>query len=204
MTPQGTLQNDKMTQHERFEQLMSPLLAQVSGSFSVCDVGSGIADLHHFLVAKGVEHNYTGIEVVQEMVDAVLAETPSIRLLNEDILAEQFVEEFDFLVASGTFNLPAETPYSVWEPFVYSMIEKMFGLARIGISFNGLTTFSTFRQPDLHYMDPVVVLDFIQRRLGRYCEVRMASPLYEVTYTVFKSEHVQQKYTQAEFRKYFA
>ena len=176
----------------------------VSGQFSVCDVGAGVADLHHFLLDKEVPHTYTGVEIVQEMVDAVYADNPDIRILNKDILGEEFEEEFDFVVASGVFNFPGQTPIEEWESFVFSMVEKMYRLAKVGISFNALTTYSTFRDSDLFYLDPSVVLDFAQRSLGRHCEIRMSSPLFEVTYTVFKPESMKQKYSQAEFQKYHA
>lgn len=181
-----------------------PLMAHVSGQFSVCDVGAGVADFHHFLLDKEIPHVYTGVEVVQEMVDAVHAHNLDIRIFNRDILEETFEEKFDFLVASGIFNFPGQTPVEDWEAFVFSMVEKMYQLARVGISFNGLTTFSTFRDSDLYYLDPSVVLDFVQRSLGRHCEIRMSSPLFEVTYTVFKPDSIRQKYSQAELQKYHA
>jgi len=203
-TPQGTRQNNKETQRERFEQLIKPLMANMSGQFSVCDVGAGVADFHHFLLNKEIPHSYTGVEIVQEMIDAVHADNPEIRILNRDILEEGFDEEFDFLVANGVFNFPGQTSVEEWESFVFSMIEKMYRLARVGVSFNALTTYSTFQDLDLYYLDPSVVLEFVQRSLGRHCEIRMSSPLFEVTYTVFKPESIKRRYPQAEFQKYHA
>ena len=48
----GVFWNNVTSQHERFNQLMTPLLPYTPQNFSICDVGSGICDLHYFLNKK--------------------------------------------------------------------------------------------------------------------------------------------------------
>ena len=95
-TPMGTFQNDVSTQYERFNQLITPLLAYKSTEFTICDVGSGVSDLHKFLQEKKIRHSYTGIEIVQEMVDAAKSIYPGINVINQDLLADDYQQKFDF------------------------------------------------------------------------------------------------------------
>jgi len=202
-TPLGTFQNNTATQYERFNQLIEPLLVHKAKDFTLCDVGSGVCDLHKFLNARKIKHEYTGIEIVQEMIDSAQQEMPHLRLLNQDILADDFKEKFDFFVLSGTFNLPGNTDRNDWLNFTLAVIKKMYTLANIGIAFNALTAYSTFYAPELFYLDPKITLDYIKKNLSRQCQIMMVSPLFEDTYIVLKPEAVSMKYPAPEFDKYF-
>ncbi len=202
-TPLGTFQNNTATQYERFNQLLMPLLLYKPQHFSICDVGSGVCDLHKFLKMQNIKHNYTGIEIVQEMIETAKAENPSLRLLNQDILADDFQETFDFVVLSGTFNIPGDVNHAEWQTFILKVIEKMYKLCKISTSFNALTSYSTFRSNGLFYLNPLLVLDHIQKNMSRHTILNMNSPLYEVTYTIFKPEAVKDRFPSADFDKYF-
>lgn len=202
-TPQGTFQNNSTTQYERFRQLMKPLLRVHDGPFHVCDVGSGVSDLHRFLMDEGLAHRYTGIEIVPEMVQAARRLYPAATVRDEDFLNDAFTDRFDFCVLSGVFNLPGSVPPDRWREFVFAMVEKMYRQADIGIAFNALTTYSTFRAPELFYLDPGLMIDHIQRSISRHCIADMASPLYEVTYCIYTPRALRALHPQAEFDKYF-
>jgi hypothetical protein len=202
-SPQGTFQNNTTTQYERFNQLLLPLLQYKNKDFTICDIGSGVCDLHKFLKMNDIAHHYTGIEIVPEMIAAAQSLYPEVKLLNIDILDKNFIEQFDFVVLSGTFNIPGTIPHEEWEEFVLAVIEKMFSLAKIGISFNALTTYATFRAEELFYLQPEKVFTFIQSKLGRFCSLHTNYPLYEVTYSVFTKETMKQQFNHENFGKYF-
>lgn len=201
-SPLGVFWKDVATQYERFNQLINPLLAYKSSDFTVCDVGAGVCDLHKYLQAKDIKHSYTGIEIVQEMVDTAKSIYPEINVISQDLLADDFQQRFDFCVLSGTFNLPGETDRNDWLEFVFSMIQKMYAISDVGIAFNALTNYSTFNAPELFYLDPKITLDFIKKNLSRHCQIMMSSPLYEDTYIVLKPEVVSEQYAAPEFDKY--
>ncbi len=201
-TPLGTFQNNTATQYERFNQLITPLLAYKSSDFTICDVGSGVCDLHKFLQTKEIKHIYTGIEIVQEMVDTAKSIYPEINVINQDLLADDYQQKFDFCVLSGTFNLPGQTDRNDWLNFTLAVIKKMYTLSNVGIAFNALTAYSTFNAPELFYLDPKITLDFIKKNLSRHCQIMMSSPLYEDTYIVLKPEAVSKQYAAPEFDKY--
>ncbi|MCS7029383.1 MAG: class I SAM-dependent methyltransferase [Bacteroidia bacterium] len=202
-TPQGTFQNNTTTQFERFNQLLTPLLKHKRDKFSICDIGAGVCDLHKYLIMNKIEHEYYGIEIVPEMVETARKLYPNITITSEDFLSESFHKEFDFLVVSGTFNIPNGIEKIEWEEFIFKIISKMFHLARIGISFNALTTYATFYSDKLYYLDPQKTFAYIQKNLSRFCILNTAYPMYEVTYTVYKKSHIAIIFQEEDFAKYF-
>lgn len=203
ISPKGTFQNDLITQEERHLELLNPLFKHKSTHFSICDVGSGLCDLHGLLNKLNIAHDYTGIEIVDEMVEASKKLWPRANVVNADILDPSFKETFDFVVLSGTFNIPGSIPINEWESFVFKMIKAMYDHCKIGISFNALTTYSTFRDGHLFYLSPEKVFSFIQSQLSRFCCLNTSYPLYEVTYTVFRPENLKEQFPQPAFQKYF-
>jgi hypothetical protein len=202
-TPLGVFWNNVETQYERFNQLITPLLAYKSSDFSICDVGSGVCDLHKFLLSREIKHSYTGIEIVREMVEVAKKNYPEISVINQDLLVDDYQERFDFCVLSGTFNLLGKNDKNDFMQFIFRIIDKMYSISDVGIAFNTLTTYSTFNDPELFYLDPKITLDYIKKNLSRHCQIIMASPLYEDTYIIIKPEVVSMKYPAPEFDKYF-
>ena len=205
VSPLGTFQNNTTTQQERFYQLLKPLIDIFAKDFSICDIGSGVCDLHAYLNQRGIKHDYTGIEIVPEMVSASKLLYPEINVIEGDVLEmiDFSKKKFDFVVLSGVFNLPGDVSKEDWEVFVFRMIEKMFEISNRAISFNALTTFTTFRSEELYYLDSFKVVEFIQRNLSRFYVLNSAYPLYENTYTVFKELSIEESYPAQEFKKYF-
>jgi|UPI00041C01CF 2-polyprenyl-3-methyl-5-hydroxy-6-metoxy-1,4-benzoquinol methylase len=202
-SPKGTFQNNTTTQYERFEQLLAPLLRIKPEGFSICDIGSGVCDLHQYLLQKNIAHEYTGIEIVPEMVATAQEKYPEITLMNVDITSEEIPQRFDFVVISGTLNILGSVAADAWEEFVYQLVQAAFHLSTIGLSFNGLTTYSTFRAEDLYYLSPEQTFGFIQRKLSRFCTLNTASPLFEVSYAVFQPSFMATQYAHPDFKKYF-
>ena len=201
-TPRGTFQNNKITIQERHKHLIENLLPFLPLKFSLCDLGSGTCDLHAYLLKKGIQHNYTGLEIVPEMRKKAQKKFPYIRILGSNILSKSFVEKFDVLVASGTFNLRKGTNPKVWEKYTLAIINKMFSLAKVGIAYNALTKYSEFYNDNLHYMSPEKSIFHCQKKLSRFYCLSTIWPLYEFTMTIIKPKIVRVKYSRNEFVKY--
>jgi hypothetical protein len=202
-TPKGTFQNNLVTIEERHRQLISNLLPFLPENFTLCDLGSGTSDLHGYLLNNGIGHQYTGIEIVPEMIEASMSKYPGIRVLNCNILNEKFVEKFDVIVVSGTFNMKGEMDSQLWEEYVLAVISKMFSLANIAITYNAITSYSDFREESLYYMSPEKAINYAQNKLSRFFCFSTLWPLYEFNLTVFKPEAIAKIYSHKEFSKYF-
>lgn len=197
----ATHQNDRETQHLRFERLTRALGPFLAGG-SLHDVGCGFGDLGVYLAACGADCAYSGIEIVADMA-ARGRKRLATEILVDDFMTRDYDDRYDFVVASGVFNIPGGIDSGEWNVYCQAMTRKMFALARKGVAFNGLTTFCDYRRDDLYYWDPAKALTFCQGELSRFCVLDHGYPLYEWTLTVFKPDFVRANYPHDAFDKYF-
>ena len=201
--PNGTFQNNYETMYLRFENLFKPFKDILSNNFSVCDVGSGVSDFHQFLLNKKIIHRYTGCEIIKDMISVSKKKFPEATFHNKNYLDLKIKNKFDISILSGTFNKHGEVSNHDWEEFIYSIIMKMYSSSNIGISFNALHTFTSYRSDDLFYLDTLKTLNLIQKEISRFCILDFSIPLFEVTYTIFNPEIVKIIYSDQVFNKYF-
>src|SRR6266446_2706682 len=70
----------------------------------VLDLGCGIGDFYPFLIEKFGQLDYTGIDLVPEMVAFAAQKYPGARFLCRDISKDAVAESFDYVLASVVFN----------------------------------------------------------------------------------------------------
>ena len=197
----ATHQNDAATQRLRFERLIRGVLPYLSGA-TLHDVGCGFGDLGQFLAEGDLGCTYSGIEIVEGMAE-IGRKRLGVEIVVDDFIQRDYAKPFDFAVASGVFNIPGGVEIDEWALYCHGITKKMFSLARKGIAFNGLTTFSDFRREDLYYWSPAKALEFCQANLSRFCMLDHGYPLYEWTMTVFQPEFVRRTHPEGELEKYF-
>ena len=98
--------------------------------------------------------------------------------------------------------MPGAVPKYEWSQFVYQVIDQMYAMCNIGISFNLLTTYNTFETDSLFYLDPKNAFDYCCKKLSRFVTLDQGYPLYEWTISVFRKEYIVAKYPQPEFSRY--
>jgi len=170
---------------------------------SIHDVGSGLCDLHKYLLLKNFNHKYSGTEIVQEMIDYALSQYTDIKLSNRDLLSACSEEKYDYLVLSGTLNLLNDQDPAEWGSYCMCLIKKMYDMSLKAISFNCLTSFNTFSDPSLFYFDPTEVFEFCVKNLSRFVILDHGYPLFEFNCTVFRPEFLSDQYNSIPFLKYF-
>ena len=122
---------DETGQRERFR-----LIAEV-GSWdgaSVADVGCGFGDLFGFLRAQGHRVHYAGYDLSRRMLAVARRRygDPAARFEQRDILADGLGGRFDYVVASGTFNLKLKDH----DRFLRRMLAAMYRASRRAVAFN--------------------------------------------------------------------
>src|SRR5438128_2131737 len=129
----------------------------------VLDLGCGIGDFYPFLVEKFGQLDYTGIDLVAEMVDHAMKKYPRARFLCQDLFAQPLEETFDYVLISTVFNyaMPGSGEH------MRELLTHAFKYSTRGIGFNFLSTFVNFTDPEMAYYDPGQVLDFCIQNLTR-------------------------------------
>ncbi len=106
------------------------------GDFSGCqvlDVGCGLGDLWPFLQARFHGVCYSGVDICEGMVAAARTHHPRVDFEVWDISARPLPQSYDWVVASGIFNL-TELPYSEQLQRVRRSLKNMFLSTRSGVA----------------------------------------------------------------------
>jgi SAM-dependent methyltransferase len=115
---------------------------------SVADIGCGVGDFFGFLRDAGYRVEYTGYDISPKMVEAARLKylDPSARFEVRDILDEGLPGPFDYVVASGTFNIRVNNH----DAFMREMLALMYAQCRRAVAFNVLQPLSP---SDPHYAE---------------------------------------------------
>lgn len=202
-TPKGTHQNNRETQYLRFRVLTEHLLNDQTHN-TIEDIGCGICDLYAYLRSEPYKFTYSGTEIVNEMIALAREKYPEITIRNRDILSDSGNDKYDFVVLSGTFNMPGNVGPEEWKDFCLSLIRGMYGMCNKAVAFNFLTSHRTFSDPSLYYFDPSELLDYCIKNLSRFVELKHNYPLYEGTITVYRESYIQEQFQNPAFAKYFS
>ncbi len=109
---------------ERTQRMRFGVLAEVGEleGRSVLDVGCGFADFAAYLEAQGVNARYVGVDVASEVVAMARAKRPHLDIRLGRV--EDVEETFDYVVASGIFNLKVEDNYGLTEAILRAMAAR--------------------------------------------------------------------------------
>jgi cyclopropane fatty-acyl-phospholipid synthase-like methyltransferase len=121
--------SNERTQNIRFEVLNG--IADLNHK-QVLDVGCGLADLYKFFLKKQIDVDYTGIDIVPAFIERAKVRFPDAHLILSNI--ESFKDTYDYILASGTFNVTVENASS----YYFEMIRNLFECARKGFAFTML------------------------------------------------------------------
>lgn len=176
---------DTASQYLRFERLLKHL--EVGAGISLLDVGCGSGELFAYCRERGWEPDYLGIDVSESMVAATRRRFGDKRALlasSADMVREG--RGFDFVVASGTFNVRQDTPEEEWRRFVFHSVEEMYSLARRAVALNIMSSRVDYRYDHLFYTDPNYLADIADRCGTRDFVIDHGYPLFEMTLTLYK------------------
>lgn len=149
-----------------------------ASNISILDVGCGFGDLYGFLKAEGLlsRHRirYTGYDISSKLLEVARKKYPDAKFELKDILEERHLPKFDYIFASGVFNIRTTDTGSHLE-FVKSMLLRMYDLGNYGVAVNFLSegALPISNPEDLnsgryYYFKPEEILNFCRFICTRY------------------------------------
>jgi SAM-dependent methyltransferase len=142
------------SQEKRFEALLG--LGDLHHRH-VLDVGCGFGDFLRFLLDRGIEPRYTGLDICAPMIERCRSTFPvsAGRFLVGDVLEHCPDERYDYVVASGIFGLDADDARSRIAPTV----RRMFSWCGIGMAVNFLSRRTPTPAESRVYVEPSDALE---------------------------------------------
>ena len=128
--PQALFWENRRVQELRFDIL---LRCGVKAGDSVLDVGCGFADLYHYMENRGLDVDYTGIDLSPDMIDAATMRAPDLKLYAGDMFDFNPPEQaYDWVLLSGALNEPLQDDGA----YVQAMLPRLYAACRKGMAFN--------------------------------------------------------------------
>jgi SAM-dependent methyltransferase len=188
VTPKGVDWNGEESQLIRFQQMTK--IIDNDSPFSINDLGCGYGKLVTFLKEKYTNLRlYRGYDLSAEMISAAKAQYDCLENISFYVIEHAVqIENADYTVASGIFNVKMEYPESEWLSYILKTIDSMSKKSTKGFAFNLLTKYSDaeYMKNSLYYSDPCFMFDYCKRNFTRNVALLHDYDLYEYTILVRK------------------
>ncbi len=142
-------------------------IGDLNGS-RILDVGCGFGDLYGFLRGRGIQVDYTGIDINPEFIEIAKNAYREARFIAGDFDDDLLKEEFDWSFAAGIFTIRISDN----DAFIKTTLRKMLSVSRKGLSADFLMP--TYSSNDAYWrVEPGEILRFCQtlsRRIAVRCD----------------------------------
>jgi SAM-dependent methyltransferase len=184
-SPEALGWGKKGRQEVRFSILARHILRHLDAS--VLDVGCGFADLYRYLKKYHWNGKYTGLDIVDELLNVAREIDPALDLRNEDIAEAEDLGKYDFVVASGIFN--AKLMYEDNERHISNTLSRMFDHAGIAAIADFMSTYVDYQKEGAWHSDPANVIGYARKLSRRFILYYDYMP-YEFAMVIFKDDLV--------------
>ena len=127
----------------------------------ILDVGCGLGDLFGYVKRAGIICDYTGIDLLGEMVDLAQEKYDDGHFIHGDMFEQRIFPAncFDVVYTSGIFNLNIGNN----EEFLKSAIKRLWEVSRQTVVFNMLHEKSECKEDSYCYHDPEEIAGFLHK-----------------------------------------
>ncbi len=131
---------------------------------SLLDVGCGVGDLYGYLLRSHIDADYTGVDILEEMVQEAKRRYPTGRFVSGDLFTSDMMAEksFDVVYSSGIFNLNLGNNTA----FLKSALPVFFRIAGQRVVFNLLDPGHPAQSERYAYFDPEEVVSLVGEYAG--------------------------------------
>lgn len=153
-----------------------------SPRLSLLDLGCGNGELYKYLNFRGYRGEYTGIDITQILLDQATARFPNVEFINQDILTEACVKRYNYVCMSGLFNLNVGQD-TEW---VKRFVSRAFEFTEDVLTFNAISTYVNYKQPEIFYINPLEMMVFCIENLSPRCTLTHHNFPYHYSIAVYR------------------
>jgi SAM-dependent methyltransferase len=153
---------------------------------TVLDFGCGTAALYQYSIDVNQQINYSGLDINLNFVNKSKEKFPNNEFYHKDILLDDDIPKFDYIICNGTFTEKRELNYDEMFEFFSSNIKKLWDKTNKGIAFNLMSKHVDWERDDLFHVSLDELGFFLKDNLSRNFIIRNDYGLYEYTTYVYK------------------
>lgn len=169
----------------RYEKMLA-VIGTSGGKPTVLDAGCGYGGLLQHLGERGMQADYTGIDVAENMIEWARAHLPAGTFVLGDVLDYPFKSEFDYVVCSGILTQKLEAAGGDMDRYAARLVRRLYSLCRRGAAFNVMTTKVNYFANNLYYRNPAEMLAWCMSEITPHVRLDHAYPLYEYTVYLYR------------------
>lgn len=156
---------DRESQEKRFQYLLEIVDKKDLEGKKILDFGCGTGHLATYLKEQNIDVEYTGIDIVTELLECAKVKHPEFSFYNVDECPE---EKYDYIIISGVFNNKIENNLKFFQDTLENLVKK----CEKGISFNMLSHYVDYYDEKLFYFKPEEVFCFLKENISPYVVIR--------------------------------
>jgi SAM-dependent methyltransferase len=186
-TPKGVDWGPEPDVLVRYAKMLEVVSNDVPGKHSgpprFLDVGCGYGGLYEFALKQGINLDYTGIDLSEDMIAHARAHLPNAIFICGDVFGflPQNGIPFDYVVCNGILTLKLTASILEMDHFCQDLIRKMFALSRVGIAFNVMKTKVNYMSEKLYYRNPTELFAFCLTEVSERIRLDHAYRLFDYT-----------------------
>ncbi len=170
----------------RFE-VMLDLIKDKQSHATLLDFGCGNGQLIEFLKNQNIVNiKYSGLDISEKFVRFCQEKYPEHTFLNIDLLADDNIPSFDYIICNGVFTEKLLLSHNEMFSFLKEMLVKIFSKSNCGIAFNVMSGHVDYERDDLFHLKHDQLVDFIVKNLSRSYVIRNDYGLYEYIVYIYK------------------
>ena len=186
--PRGVDWRDASTADARYQAMLGIIEKNIL-SPSLLDVGAGCGGLLGYAKTHSILLQYTGVDMVAEMVQAGKRLHPEATFARGDFLALPFKpQSIDYVVCNGILTQKLTASAREMDDFAQLLLCRMFEVARRGIAFNVMSSHVNFMVDNLYYRNPAEMLAWCQTEFSPKAVLDHAYMPYEYTLRVYRDD----------------
>lgn len=142
----------------RFSKIME--LGDFNGK-SILDVGCGLGAFYNLIKEKCIEADYFGIDINPRMIEKCKEKYPEIanHFLVHDIIVEDFVKKFDYIIVVGLINL--DFGVNINNVMTEQLINQIHKHANIGYAVSMTSSLTRNPSTESYYYKPQEIISII-------------------------------------------
>lgn len=143
----------------------------------VLDLGCGLGDFASYLDSKGLDIDYTGVDINPNLIELAKEHHPDKKFICADIQTED-CGKFDYIVSTSCFNLKLENENNY--AFISSLLKRCYEISSKGVAIDFLSKWVDFQgnPEEAFYYDAGKCFDIAKNITKRVC-LRHDYPLFE-------------------------